>query len=587
MKSPLFLALVASTLIATGGCGKKESPGGTTAAPTIKPARETSFAEVTSQLDPGGSVYGYLATDQWLEGLSTNISQLKDVLTSLPEMSDSDRKQAEQFLSFASRVIEKSGIDDLTGIGVSGIQITPELHRMKFVLDHGKGRGDGLIWNIMGRKPHALDGMNLLTTNTALAMFSDVDVALLWKAVSAELRNSGVPDLTEAVDTWPETFEKKTQMSWDKLLSSLGGEAGIVLTLDQSKMITLPVVAAELPEPGLLIAVKVNDDTLYDRVSSQLKKSGQAEITDEKGLKMAAMRLPIPLPMELQLTVASSEGYFFLATSPAMVLNALEVRAGKQPGLSKTADFVELMKYLPADGNQFTYADRRFSGTIQALQKQVLSKQNPEVAQSAFVKKFLLNRAPTFGLSISRHTETGWQTVSVGNQNSASAMVAMPAVAAAGVAGAMVLPALAKAKERAQSITCVNNLKQIGLAFRIWEGDNMDRFPFNVSKEQGGTLELCDIGSDGFDAASYLHFQAMSNELATPKILVCPSDKSKQAATSFASLGPENVTYLVHSGKDVNDAHPDAVLAYCPIHHHILRADGSVEQGKKNDKPPF
>ena len=61
---------------------------------------------------------------------------------------------------------------------------------------------------------------------------------------------------------------------------------------------------------------------------------------------------------------------------------------------------------------------------------------------------------------------------------------------------AMVLPALAKAKERAQSISCVTNMKQIGLAFRLWEGDNNDQFPFNVSTGKGGTLELCDRGSD-------------------------------------------------------------------------------------------
>ena len=41
----------------------------------------------------------------------------------------------------------------------------------------------------------------------------------------------------------------------------------------------------------------------------------------------------------------------------------------------------------------------------------------------------------------------------------------------------MLLPALAAAKKKAQKINCINNLKQVGLAFRIWEGDNGDKYP--------------------------------------------------------------------------------------------------------------
>ena len=48
----------------------------------------------------------------------------------------------------------------------------------------------------------------------------------------------------------------------------------------------------------------------------------------------------------------------------------------------------------------------------------------------------------------------------------------------------MLLPALAAAKRKAQRINCVNNLKQDGLAFRIWEGDNGDKYPMAVSTDK-------------------------------------------------------------------------------------------------------
>jgi len=45
------------------------------------------------------------------------------------------------------------------------------------------------------------------------------------------------------------------------------------------------------------------------------------------------------------------------------------------------------------------------------------------------------------------------------------------------ILAAMLLPALSKAKERAQTINCVNNLKQLALGIRIYSGDNKDQFP--------------------------------------------------------------------------------------------------------------
>src|SRR5439155_9389587 len=52
--------------------------------PAFAGGRRTSFSEVTAQLDAGGSLFLYLATDQWLAGLSTNISALRQVVMSLP-----------------------------------------------------------------------------------------------------------------------------------------------------------------------------------------------------------------------------------------------------------------------------------------------------------------------------------------------------------------------------------------------------------------------------------------------------------------------------------------------------------------------
>ena len=582
--------LLICLLIPIAACDKKQSPPEkapeTTPTPAATtpgkstPARQTTFAEVTSQLDPGGDLFVYLSTDQWLAGLSTNVAYLRDVVTKLPDVEAGKQEEVKAFFALMENAVKGSGVEALTGVGISSVQITPELHRTKMILHHRQGQGDGLLWNVMGKQPHALTGLDLLTTNTAFAAFGDIDLKLIWQAVQNRIGKSGLPN-TEVVQKWPELFEQQTQMSWDKLLASFGGEAGIVLTLDADHMVNLPLgeKTQSIPEPGLLIVVKVNDDLIFDRISAELTKNPNVKVTEENGRKQCVMPVPLPVPIDLRITLASAEGYLLIASSPKLVQDALAVRSGSRPGLRKSSEFAALAKHLPTDGNQFVYVDRRVSETIMEFQKQALGSENLQAGQREIVEKFFLKQGVSFGLSVGGHTATGWQNTSVGNQSTSAAFLAAPAIPAVAVASAMVLPAMAKAKERAQSINCVNNMKQQGLAFRMWSMDHGDKFPFNVAADKGGTLEFCSRGADGYDRGSYRHFVAMANELNTPKILVCPADPGTKAAADFQSLLAGNVSYRVRSGEQVDETNPTEVMIYCPIHQHVGYADGSVKQG--------
>jgi prepilin-type processing-associated H-X9-DG protein len=127
-------------------------------------------------------------------------------------------------------------------------------------------------------------------------------------------------------------------------------------------------------------------------------------------------------------------------------------------------------------------------------------------------------------------------------------------IALIAILAAMLLPALAAAKKKAQIISCVNQLKQCGLAFKIWEGDNNDKMPMGVPEEKGGTLE-CINGAE-----TYRHFQVMSNELSTPKILFCPADSERTPAMDFKHLSNRNVSYFVNLDA-VDDTNPQGFLA--------------------------
>ena len=112
-----------------------------------------------------------------------------------------------------------------------------------------------------------------------------------------------------------------------------------------------------------------------------------------------------------------------------------------------------------------------------------------------------------------------------------------------------------RAEGKARQIDCVNNLKQIGLAYFLWAGDHDGKFPMQVSVTNGGTMELT---ADGRDA--WLNFLVMSNELNTPKVLWCVADRDQVTATNWTSdFSAANISYFV--GLDASTNHPQMFLS--------------------------
>ena len=119
---------------------------------------------------------------------------------------------------------------------------------------------------------------------------------------------------------------------------------------------------------------------------------------------------------------------------------------------------------------------------------------------------------------------------------------------------AMFLPALAAAKKKSSKINCTNCLKQNGLAFRIWAGDNGDIFPMGIFVANGGAKESVQAGN------VVPVFQVMSNELSTPRVLVCPADENTFCATNFESLVNSNISYFA-SVDVTNDVNPNLIVS--------------------------
>jgi prepilin-type N-terminal cleavage/methylation domain-containing protein/prepilin-type processing-associated H-X9-DG protein len=125
---------------------------------------------------------------------------------------------------------------------------------------------------------------------------------------------------------------------------------------------------------------------------------------------------------------------------------------------------------------------------------------------------------------------------------------------------ALLLPAVNQSKARVKRIECENNLHQLGIAFQMFMHEHEDKFPMAVPVAGGGSQEFVQNGYavGGEFYFSYRHFQALSNELSSPAILICPAD-TRLPATNFVALQNSNVSYFV--GAKAEFAKPNSILA--------------------------
>ena len=117
---------------------------------------------------------------------------------------------------------------------------------------------------------------------------------------------------------------------------------------------------------------------------------------------------------------------------------------------------------------------------------------------------------------------------------------------------------ITRAKQRTELLGCGNYMASICSAARMWANDHGDRFPSDLL--------------------------SMSNEVATPKIFICPGDHSRKPSASWATFTHEQSSFELVT-PSLRDGHTNAALFRCKIHGSVGYADGSVfVNGKRHRK---
>jgi len=126
-------------------------------------------------------------------------------------------------------------------------------------------------------------------------------------------------------------------------------------------------------------------------------------------------------------------------------------------------------------------------------------------------------------------------------------------IACLGILWAPLIPGLARPNNRKIRGNWNHQLETDGLAFRTWGLDNGGKYPMQVSITNGGTMEWVERG------VASVHFQVMSNELSTPKVLLCPADAGRRNADLFQTFNNSHLSYFV--GAEAENTNPQGLLS--------------------------
>lgn len=514
LAKPMLLIFTAAALLCAQACSDKaqEPAPQVVAAPTPPPAvaptagsgpksaTPNSFYQVRSRLDQGGGVYGYLSSEQFLSGLSDRVGALKTSLVDNFPIPVEERAMVDKGFEVATRLIRNSGLEEISGVGMSGFALEQNLHRTKVMVHHYPDKGTGFVWSMFGKSPGAMEGLKLLPKNTVLAGSSNLDLPGLWSIIESEIKASGIPDAEASVAQAKMIFSMGSGgLQFDSFMASLGGEYGFALTLDESVMVQIPgPKPVSMPRPDILLFLKVNDDLLYNQAITMAKAQKMPiEESDKDGVRSAAMPIPLPIGAQYKVTLATSDGLLLLGTSQEIVSEALAARAGTTPGLTSTPEFKKIARDVPMNANSFSYVSETFGRTYMDLQMKAMEMtgQNNGVPTASMRKMMEMFSKPSSSFGVFQNIEEGWLWTGNSTTQSSATLVAAAVVAPVGILAAIAIPNFVKARSTAQKNTCRANLRQIDGAKQQWAIENKKK-----SSDQPRSDEL-------FGAALYLKLQ--------------------------------------------------------------------------------
>jgi len=509
---------------------------------------EEIFNIVSSKLDKGGSYYSIQNTKYLFSYIQGGLKAARNLLGAIPAQQLGGVPPM-MIMDAVEAIINDSGVNEVLACGMSSILINPKakepLFQNKTFLYHGSKKPKGFLWTLIPPDNKKLTDIYRLPKNTLSAFSADIYPAKMWDTIKKVLTKLPVPPLKMMPALAEMQFMQRYKLQLPVVLESLSGSwFGVVVS-----------TKAADGKPALqgMLEVPAKSAVFFDLLKTNFKNNPLAIITDGKITIKATGK---DQPEWIAPSIFARDKKLYFISSPKILASTKEAMT-KRNGLVTTAEFKRFNQRMPEQGVSFVYRSPRIPVVVSDMIKAYAPKNVAEKSAMFNSVSALITNDILF--TIVTRTKDGVLVYSNSPTTTVSNTSSLTYVATTGILAGMLLPALNQAREKARRISCVSNLKQIGLALKQYGMDHKDNFP--KADNVAGLNEL-----------------VKNDYLIDPKVYNCPSVSNPQAR---GILKEANSSYIYLGGfrEEFNSALP---LAFDKPGNHkgyinILFLDGHVK----------
>ncbi len=460
----LFLVL-ATALIAVG----QELP-------TVTPFRATSYQAVAKYLNPDGSFYLYMDSEQWaakLDGLLDSVAEM--VMKMAPE--GEPRQKAALTFHFLGAFLDECGLRQLRGVGLSAVPESAELYHNRVALVHATpGPPEGLYWECFTGENGTFGVLDWVPQDAVLVSQAPFHPVPAWNWAKRTIMSADYEPMAAGF-TQGIMFLRGMGVDVDQWLESMGPNAVVVGTVSRDEKVQFPLPDGrrmEIPQMALAVLIEVKDNTIFQFYDTMLQAIPNVIRVDDGDLHLRSVPVPARVPVKFLPTVGRMGPYLVYASHPDILKEMDSCRRGERPSIRADEEFQTLAKGMPEAGMGVSYMSRRFSETLQAIMQSAMTGDPGAGEMMAMMQKIQKQQA-SYGVSI--RMPDALVGVSRTNFELGEALAGQAAVLPVAVLGGMMLPALAQAREKARRISDINNLKQMGLGLYMYAEDHNQQLP--------------------------------------------------------------------------------------------------------------
>ena len=343
MKTVLCLSAIALSLMAACSKPAASSPEADSSSGAVKSGISADFA---AHLDIGAEDLTIVSADSFGKEIQSGLQSI----IALVEPNLDEDEEVLRILNRLPGTLEDCGVLSLTGYGRSIRREKDGAYVMKTYFRGGK---DAKLWDLVETESPA--PVEFLPEGAALAMASSSDPRALLDI--AEIVAGIDPDVKRQFNRALREIRDETDVDVRKTLSSLRPGVFAAVTLHPTRTLPLPDIAPrfKIPEPGLIVGIRVENDDLFNRVRSLLEEAGADTKIERLDGGNLGFCIPVPnddIPPRLlrpTLRYLPKDKMLLLASTPDVADAAISAAKGKGR-LVDSDDYRKLAKGLTDKG---------------------------------------------------------------------------------------------------------------------------------------------------------------------------------------------------------------------------------------------